>query len=132
MRNIRRIILHCSATPLGRDFHVADIDRWHKANGWDGCGYHFVIALNGIIEVGRPIEKIGAHTSGHNSDSIGVCYIGGLGEDGKPADTRTPQQRQAMLSLITALQWMFPDASIHGHYEFSNKACPCFDVSEYR
>lgn len=111
---------------------MKDIDAWHRANGWNGCGYHFVIDLNGVIELGRPIAQVGAHVSGHNEHSIGICYIGGLDLDGNAADTRTPQQRQALLSLITTLQWMFPEATLHGHYEYSAKKCPCFDVSEYK
>lgn len=129
MRKITEIIIHCSATREGQDIKAADIDRWHRQKGWDGCGYHFVIDLDGTIEIGRPIEKVGAHTSGHNANSVGICYVGGLNKDGKATDTRTPQQRQALLSLATTLVWMFPDAHFHGHREFANKACPCFDVS---
>lgn len=131
MRAITRIIIHCSATPEGRDIRMADIDRWHREKGWDGCGYHFVVDLDGRIEIGRPLEKVGAHTSGYNAGSVGVCYVGGLDANGKAKDTRTPAQKRAMLTLITCLQFMFPAATIHGHREFANKACPCFDVAEY-
>lgn len=129
MRKITKIIVHCSATPEGRDYTVADIDRWHKQRGWKGIGYHFVIYRDGSVHPGRKIEEIGAHCAGQNADSIGICYIGGVATDGKtPKDTRTPAQKAALRSLINELKAKFPDITVHGHREFANKACPCFDV----
>lgn len=128
MRAINEIIIHCSATRKGQAFTVADIDRWHHARGFAGIGYHYVIYLDGSIHKGRPLSQAGAHCVGHNKQSIGVCYIGGLDEAGQPCDTRTLEQRNAMLKLLKTLKTQFPNASIHGHNEFSNKACPCFDV----
>ena len=131
MRTIDKIIVHCSATAEGADFTVADIDRWHRARGFDGVGYHFVIDLRGVVHRGRPLEKIGAHCKGQNARSIGICYIGGCAADGKtPKDTRTPEQREALRSLVAELQAQFPGASIHGHYEFANKACPSFKICD--
>lgn len=130
MRKIAEIIIHCSATLEGKDYTVADIDRWHKAKGWKGIGYHFVIYRDGSIHVGRSKSEVGAHCAGHNTISIGICYIGGLSTDGKPKDTRTPQQKDSLLALIEQLKEEFPNATLHGHNEFANKACPCFDVSK--
>lgn len=76
------------------------------------------------------LSEIGAHCKGHNAISIGICYIGGLSKDGKPKDTRTLEQKAALLDLITQLKEEFPHATIHGHNEFSAKACPCFDVKK--
>lgn len=129
-REIREIIIHCSATPEGKDYTVADIDRWHRARGYRMIGYHFVIYRDGSIHVGRPKDEPGAHCKGHNTVSIGICYIGGLSNEGIPKDTRTPQQRDSLLGLIEQLQEEFPHATIHGHNEFANKACPCFNVPE--
>lgn len=129
MRKITKIIIHCSATPEGRDYTIADIDRWHKQKGWKGIGYHYVVYRDGSVHSGRSIEEIGAHCTGQNANSIGVCYIGGLSADGKTAkDTRTPEQKAALRSLIEKLKAKFPNVTIHGHREFANKACPCFDV----
>ena len=128
MRAIHEIIIHCSATREGQAFTVADIDRWHRARGFASIGYHYVIYLDGSIHNGRPLSQAGAHCVGHNKQSIGVCYIGGLDETGQPRDTRTLEQRNALLKLLETLKTQFPNASIHGHSEFSNKACPCFDV----
>ena len=129
MRKITKIILHCSATPEGRDYTVADIDRWHKQRGWQGIGYHYVVYRDGSVHPGRPVEQVGAHTSGHNANSIGVCYIGGVAADGKtPKDTRTPAQRAALRDLVELLRVEYPNATIHGHREFANKACPSFNV----
>ena len=130
MRKITEIIIHCSATIEGKDYTVADIDRWHRARGFRKIGYHYVIYRDGTIHAGRPISETGAHCVGHNAHSIGICYIGGLSKEGKPKDTRTPEQREAMRSLIKQLKQKFPEASMHGHREFASKACPCFRVPE--
>lgn len=134
MREIKEIIIHCSATPEGKNFHVEDIDKWHKERGWNGCGYHYVVALDGTVEVGRHEKEIGAHTQGHNQRSIGVCYIGGLAQDGKTAkDTRTEAQKRAMLNLISMLKAKYPNVDVYGHNEVTAKACPCFNArNEYK
>lgn len=129
MRKITKIIVHCSATPEGRDYTVADIDRWHKQRGWKGIGYHYVIYRDGSVHTGRDVEQIGAHCTGQNANSIGICYIGGMTADNKkPKDTRTPEQVTALRALINELKTKYPTATIQGHNEFANKACPCFDV----
>lgn len=140
MRKITEIIIHCSATPEGKDYTVADIDRWHRQRGFRKIGYHFVIYRDGSIHAGRAKSEVGAHCEGHNTISIGICYIGGLRPSQpplkggaatyKPADTRTKEQREAMLALIEQLQEEFPQATIHGHNEFAPKACPCFKVPD--
>lgn len=128
MRKIDKIIIHCSATPEGKPFTVADIDRWHRDRGWQGIGYHYVVYLDGSIHKGRSEEIIGAHCSGQNAHSIGICYIGGLDASGKAKDTRTPAQRKALHELVSDLKTRYPAATIHGHNEFANKDCPCFNV----
>ena len=131
MRKITDIIVHCSATPEGNSFTVADIDRWHRQRGFAQIGYHYVIYLDGTIHKGRPIELVGAHCQGHNAHSIGICYIGGLATDNKtPKDTRTPEQKQAMLNLLKELRAKFPAAKIHGHRDYAAKACPSFDATK--
>lgn len=129
MRKITKLIIHCSATPEGRDYTVADIDRWHRARGFKGIGYHYVIYRDGSVHPGRAVEVIGAHCTGQNANSIGICYIGGLATDGKIAkDTRTPAQKEALRKLVAELKAKYPGVTVHGHREFANKACPCFDV----
>ena len=134
MRQINEIIIHCAATREGRDFTVEDITRWHKARGFATIGYHYVIYRDGSIHKGRPLEQIGAHCVGHNKHSIGICYIGGCASDGKtPKDTRTPEQKEALLALLRRLKARFPNATIHGHRDFAAKACPSYDAfREYR
>ena len=134
MSQINEIIIHCAATREGRDFTVEDITRWHKARGFATIGYHYVIYRDGSIHEGRPLEQIGAHCVGHNKHSIGICYIGGCASDGKtPKDTRTPEQKEALLALLRRLKARFPNATIHGHRDFAAKACPSFDAfREYR
>ena len=128
MREITEIIIHCLATKEGHPFFAADIDRWHKAQGWSGICYHYVIDIDGKVETGRAEYQTGAHAKGHNANSIGICYIGGLDINGKPKDTRTPEQRKSLAELVARLKVKYPKATVHGHNEFANKACPCFNV----
>ena len=129
MRQIKRIIIHCTATPEGRHHTAADIDRWHKQRGFNEIGYHYLIQLDGTIEKGRAIKKAGAHVKGHNADSIGVVYVGGCDAAMKPKDTRTEAQKSALLCLLRELKGKYPHATVHGHNEFDRgRACPCFNV----
>lgn len=132
MRKITKIIVHCADTPEGRDDKAADIRRWHKARGFNDIGYHYVVDLDGTIEQGRDVSVAGAHCTGHNADSIGVCYIGGADTDMTPKDTRTKEQKTAMRLLLKYLVQKYPGAKIYGHRDFANKSCPCFDAkTEY-
>lgn len=130
MRKINKIILHCSATKEGQKFTVKDIDAWHKQRGFKGVGYHYVILLDGTVEPGRPESEVGAHTLGQNANSIGICYIGGLDANAKPKDTRTDAQIEALIKLVKELKAKYPGATVHGHNEFANKACPSFNVKD--
>ena len=133
MRKITKIIVHCADTPEGRDDKAADIRRWHKARGFNDIGYHYVVDLDGTIEPGRDVTIAGAHTTGHNADSIGVCYIGGADTDMKPKDTRTEEQKTALRILLNYLVQKYPGAKIYGHRDFANKSCPSFDAkTEYK
>ena len=133
MRAINEIIIHCSATPAGRDCTVSQIRRWHLQRGFRDIGYHYVIYLDGSIHGGRPVSEVGAHCKGHNAHSVGVCYVGGLSDDGRtPKDTRTPEQKKSLGNLIRRLHELYPSATLHGHREFAARDCPCFDVGEYR
>ena len=139
MRTINKIIIHCADTPEGRDDKAADIKRWHtlpppKGNGWKDIGYHYVIDLDGTIEPGRPVEQVGSHCSGHNQDSIGICYVGGKTKDMKETkDTRTDAQKASLLILLKYLVALYPGAKIYGHRDFNaGKTCPSFDAkAEY-
>lgn len=132
-RKINKIIIHCSATPPDMDVDSKRVDEWHKQRGWSGIGYHFFIKRDGQIEIGRPLEKSGAHTLGENKNSIGICYAGGVDEDMCPEDNRTSAQIASFLLLLRLLKNIFPKAIIHGHRDFSSKACPSFDATkEYK
>ena len=128
MRELKRIILHCTATQLGQKVDVAQIDKWHKDRGWSGIGYHYVLYLDGTIATGRDIRKQGAHAKGQNHDSVGVAYVGGLDNNLLPQDTMTMEQEMAFLHLVNSLRVVFGELSVHGHNEYSSKACPSFDV----
>ena len=137
MRKINKIIIHCSATREGRNYDVEEIRRWHLKRGWSDIGYHYLIHLDGKIEEGRPIERMGAHTTGQNRNSIGICYVGGVeatrNSKGKftPKDTRTLEQKNSLIKLMHELIYKYnKDMTIHGHNEYANKACPSFNVQE--
>jgi N-acetylmuramoyl-L-alanine amidase len=130
LREIDTIIVHCSATPEGRDIGAEEIRSWHMARGWRDIGYHYVVCLDGRIELGRELGDIGSHAKGHNAKSIGVCYVGGIGEDGEYDDTRTQEQRESLEILLATLVRIFPGAEIIGHRDVANRACPCFDAKE--
>lgn len=133
-RKIDEIIVHCTATPEGRKVTVAEITVWHKQRGFSNIGYHYVVYLDGSIHLGRDVNVAGAHTTGHNANSIGVCYVGGVAKDGKTAkDTRTEYQKLSLRYLLKNLKILYPNARIYGHRDFANKACPSFDAkNEYK
>lgn len=128
-RPIDEIIVHCTATGHRVAVTVDEIRQWHRARGWDDIGYHYVVLLDGSLEPGRPEAKIGAHVEGHNQRTLGVVYVGGIGADGRPADTRTAAQTRALLDTVGALIAKYPAvAKVSGHNEYAAKACPSFDV----
>ncbi len=130
-RKITEIIVHCTATQEGKSFTTEDIKKWHLARGFADIGYHYVIYLDGSVHTGRSVDKIGAHCTNHNSNSIGVCYVGGVAKDGKtPKDTRTDKQKESLLKLLKDLKTLYPSASIRSHKDFANKACPSFDATK--
>lgn len=129
-RVITEIIVHCTATPAGKDYTVADIRNWHLQRGFSDIGYHYVVYRDGTVHEGRDIDIAGAHCLGHNTHSIGVCYVGGVQRNGKtPSDTRTHAQKAALLNLLQELRLAYPAAKIRGHRDFANKACPSFDAT---
>ena len=131
MRLVKEIIVHCSATREDQQVSVDTIRDWHLARGWNDIGYHFYIDLDGTINKGRDIDKMGAHCKGHNRNSIGICYCGGVETDGKtPKDTRTQEQKDSLLNVLKTLKAMYPEAVIYSHSEFATKACPSFDATE--
>lgn len=142
-RNITELIVHCSATPEGRDYTVEQIRKDHKAQGWSDIGYHYVIYRDGTRALGRDVDLVGAHCAagGHNQHSIGICYIGGVANipntpyNRLPAkDTRTEEQKAALLSLLMDLKKLYPNAKIYGHHDFEpHKDCPSFNAkNEYK
>lgn len=145
------IIIHCSATKEGQDLRAVDIDRMHRAQGWKMIGYNYVIDLDGTIEEGRPLTMDGAHCNSkddrggtYNKHSIGICYVGGLDNKDQAKDTRTSEQKAALIKLLNELCAKYPIVELLGHRDTSPdlnedgiiepfewiKFCPCFDVRE--
>lgn len=132
MREIKRIIVHCSFTKASQDFTADDIRRWHvEDNGWSDIGYHAVICRDGTTQDGRPEEIAGAHARGYNADSIGVCLVGGKGFDGSEAFNFTFNQLDELRSYIQRKCQQYGITEVVGHNQVSSKACPCFDVEEF-
>ena len=135
MRTINLIVIHCSATRCNKGFPVEALEACHRARGFNGIGYHYYITKDGQLHLTRSEDVQGAHAKHYNAHSIGICYEGGLDENGKPADTRTPAQKRTLLALLKSLREDFPDAEILGHRDLPwvKKACPGFDVrTEYQ
>jgi N-acetylmuramoyl-L-alanine amidase len=131
-RSTNWIAIHCSATRPSQDVGVADIRRWHKAQGWRDVGYHFVIRRNGKVEKGRAIDAVGAHVAGFNSSSVGVCMVGGVNQADyrKPENNFTAAQWASLKKLVGDLSKRYPKARVRGHRDFPrvSKACPSFDA----
>ncbi len=141
------MVVHATATKEGVPVTVEEIDQWHKARGWKGIGYHYVVYLDGSVHQGRPEAEVGAHVAGWNADSIGIVYVGGLDKSGNPRDTRTWGQKTTLRFLLSNLVKKYPEVTeIVGHRDLSPdvdgdgviepfewlKDCPCFDaIPEY-
>ena len=145
MKAISLLVVHCSATPANRDIGVAEIRAMHKRQGWRDVGYHYVIRRDGTVEKGRADTTIGAHVSGHNNGSLGICLVGGVKPDLWAETNFTPAQYQALEQLLVTLHGRYPRARICGHRDLSPdrngdgkvtpgewvKACPTFDVAAW-
>lgn len=129
------LVVHCSATKPSMDWGRAEIDKSHRQRGFFEIGYHFVIKRNGQVEQGRPLNRQGAHASGYNHISVGVCMVGGVAERDHriPENNFTPAQFESLKAVLKSLRQRFPHARIVGHGELPKvaKACPSFDVSEW-
>lgn len=127
MRKIKQIVVHCSDSQDSLDIGKAEINQWHIERGWSMIGYHFVVRRNGRIEIGRPIDMVGAHVKGNNKRTIGICWIG--------RNNITPKQYWALVELCTHLMKEFglPFDDIMGHCEFDDlKTCPNIDMKRLR
>lgn len=126
MRKLDLIVIHCAATPNGKHYTVSDIDKWHKARGFDRIGYHYVIYIDGTIHEGRPIDTAGAHATGYNARSIGICLIG--------TDKFTLPQWNALKQKVQSLKDEYYIYKIAGHNEIPKvvKICPGFSVKDWR
>lgn len=129
------IILHCSATREGQDVKASKIKKWHLNRGFSDIGYHYIVDLDGTIEKGRDESLVGAHCSGKNATSIGICYVGGCDQNLNPKDTRTDAQKKAMKTLVHQLmeKYNIPLNNVYGHYQFcSYKECPSVKIEQLR
>ena len=143
-RAMDTIVIHCSATKENKDYTKEDIKKWHLQRGFKDIGYHFIIKLDGTIEIGRSLNQIGAHVTNNNTGTIGICYIGGLDSKCKSKDTRTDKQKESLLNLINLLKENINIKEIKGHRDYSKdlngngkidkfeyiKDCPCFEVKD--
>ena len=132
---VKFIVVHCSASRPSMDIGAKEIERWHKERGFFSLGYHAVIRRDGTIEDGRALDQPGAHAQRFNGQSVAVCLVGGVAEDGKTAENNfTPEQFYALRVLLAEWREKFPTAVILGHRDLSEygppirKDCPSFDV----
>lgn len=128
---VRFLVIHCSATRSDRAYTAEALERDHRARGFRCTGYHFYIRRDGTLHHPRLLGEEGAHVKGFNRCSVGICYEGGLDPEGRPCDTRTPAQHQALTDLLGILKRIYSDAAIVGHRDLNpHKACPCFDAAQ--
>lgn len=131
MREIKQLVVHCSATSPTVKVNAQIVRAWHLQKGWRDIGYSHVICRDGTVELGRPMEQVGAHVEGHNANSTGICMAGGVAKDNKtPEDNFTPAQWASLSKLLHELLTQFPKATVLGHRDFPQvaKACPSFSV----
>ncbi len=137
---VTHLVIHYSATPVERDFSSVDIDRMHRQRGFREIGYHYFIRKDGRVETGRDLSQpgrfeMGAHSKGENSQSIGICFEGGVRAAAPNVgfDSRTPAQTAAMVDLIDELMLRFPGALVEGHRDMPGAAtqCPGFDARDW-
>lgn len=131
--DVQFIAVHCSATPGDRDIGRKEIDIMHRQRGFVGIGYHYVIRLDGTVELGRDLKLRGAHIEDWNHCSVGVCLVGGVDANLKARPTFNQSQLSALKTLLYQLKVLFPKAEIKGHRDFPNvhKDCPSFDVRKW-
>lgn len=139
---IDTLVIHCTATPPGRDVSVAELDRWHKAENFepyvDGngkkiyAGYHILVHPDGSYERIRPDEHRGQHCpqDNMNNRAVSICYVGGVDNNNNPCDTRTDAQKKTLLTLVRTYRGRYPGVNVIGHRDVKGvrKACPSFDV----
>lgn len=140
---ITRLVIHCTATPAGREVTAADIRRWHctpppMGRGWKQVGYTDMVHLDGRVErlVANNEDayvdgwEVTNGAKGYNRTSRHIVYVGGKTTDGRPADTRTEAQKEALRAYVDDFRKRFPWADVCGHRDLPgvSKACPCYDV----
>ena len=127
------IVVHCSATKPDQDVTFDTIKRWHlMERAFLDIGYHWVIERDGSVKQGRAIDDWGAHVKGHNHESVGICLVGGLDDEGQPHDNFTPIQKRMLEFLVAGSQSLWPEAVVKGHYHLDgDKDCPCFDTDDW-
>ena len=134
MRDIKYIVIHCTATQPNTK-KEAILSYWKNTLKWKTVGYHRLIDANGVIHELAKFEQITNGVKGYNSESIHFSYIGGIDESGRPKDTRTLKQKESLLYLVKQAKKQFPNAIIQGHKDFKGvaKACPSFEAkNEYK
>ena len=140
------IVVHCSASQPSADIGAQDIHRMHLGRGWSGIGYHYVIRRDGRIERGESVDNWGAHVSGHNTHSVGICLVGGISAlNGEAEANYTPEQYGALATALGYLAQRYPDAKVLGHRDLSPdldgdgkverhewvKECPCLNAGAF-
>ncbi|MBI2968896.1 MAG: N-acetylmuramoyl-L-alanine amidase [Bacteroidetes bacterium] len=132
MRNIKYIVVHCTATQPTATVEAIK-KYWKGVRKWDKPGYHYLILRDGEIVQLLEEKEISYGAYGHNHDCIHIAYIGGIDKEGKPVDNRSARQIHAMFDKLVELSNRYRSAEILGHRDFPdvNKACPSFDVKEW-
>ena len=129
---VKYLTIHCAATPEGRHVSADTISKWDQAK-FGQTSYHWVVELDGSMHRTLRDDQKGAHVGGANSNNIGICYVGGCDKTMNPKDTRTPEQKRAMRTLIRTYQDRYPGIIVMGHRSWPGvkKACPSCAVTAW-
>ncbi len=141
-KKIKYLVIHCTATPEYMPISSDMIRAWHlNNNGWRQVGYSGMIHLNGYYETLVPFDdddfiapwEITNGVRGINAVSRHIVYVGGCQKSNpkKAKDTRTPAQYKRLAEFVKEQTKAHPHIQIAGHNQFSNKACPSFDVPTF-
>ena len=126
------LVVHCADTYARMDIGAKEIDQWHRQKGWLKIGYHYVIRRDGRVEKGRNDDEVGAHTLGFNRNSLGICWVGGKGDNNVAEDNSTKAQRDSLAATLHALKVDYPAAKIVGHKDLNpGRDCPVIDLPKF-
>ena len=129
-RNVIRLVYHCTATQPNATVEGI-LNYWHNTLKWKNPGYHIIVKPDGTWVQLQDFNRVSNGVAGINSTSIHIAYIGGIDRNGRAINNMTPEQEEVFITVYNTFKNKLPNLTFHGHNEFSNKACPSFNIQEW-